>query len=73
MRKDCWGHTEVITFKREIGRNSLVRIKSGLLENFYDKGCLKKLTTVQWDSFNIKLAHHLEWVNKWEESSMKAG
>src|SRR5882672_10241579 len=43
------------------------KIKLGLLENFYDKGWLKKLTKVQWDSLNIKLAYCPEWVKKWEE------
>ena len=69
MRKDCRGHTEVITFRREIEQSGRVdgKIKSGLPENFYDKGWVKKLTTVRRDSLNIKLAYNLEWVNKWEE------
>src|SRR5882724_4270616 len=43
------------------------KIKSGLLENFYDKGWLNNLTKVQWDSLNIKPAYRPEWVKKWEE------
>ena len=45
------------------------KIKSGLLENFYDEGWLKKLTKVQWDSLDIQLAYHPEWVKKWEEAA----
>src|SRR5882672_4472837 len=43
------------------------KIKSGLLENFYDEGWLENLTKVQRDSLYIKPAYHPEWVKKWEE------
>ena len=45
------------------------KIKSGLPENLYDEGWLKKLTKVQRDSLDIQPAYRPEWVKKWEEAA----